>query len=108
MRMKLPGGRLPLTALAALCVALTFVPVAARQTAETVDYDAIYRIKDEGFTRSKVMDITSYLTDVYGPRLTNSPGFRQAGEWTVKQLTDWELANVTLEAWGPFGRGWSN
>jgi len=27
----------------------------------------------------------------------------------VKQkLTEWELANVKLETWGPFGRGWSN
>ena len=106
--MTLSGGHRPLTAAAALCIALTLVPVTARQNAETVDYDALYRIKDEGFARSKVMEIASYLTDVYGPRLTNSPGFRKAAEWTVKQLTGWELANVKLEPWGPFGHGWSN
>ena len=106
--MRLTGGHRPLTLAAVLCAALTFVPLTARQTAESVEYDAIYRIKDEGFARSRVMEIASYLTDVYGPRLTNSPGFRKAGEWTVKQLTEWELANVKLEPWGPFGRGWSN
>jgi carboxypeptidase Q len=43
--------------------------------------------RQEGFQRSQVMDITSWLTDVYGPRLTNSPGFRKAGEWAVKEMT---------------------
>ena len=38
-----------------------------------VDYDAMYRIKDEGFQRSQVMDTASWLTDVYGARLTGSP-----------------------------------
>src|ERR1700727_1457654 len=32
------------------------------------DYDAIFKIKEEGFSRSQVMEIESYLTDVYGPR----------------------------------------
>ena len=54
----------------------------------------------------------SWLTDVYGPRLTNSPGFRKAGEWAVKEMTLLGAANVKLEPWvtptGPFGRGWSN
>jgi hypothetical protein len=54
------------------------------------------------------MQIASYLTDVYGPRLTNSPGYRKAGGWAVKQLNAWGLANVRLDPWGPFGRGWSN
>ena len=57
-----------------------FVPLAAQQAAGEGRLDAIYKIKDEGFQRSKVMEIMSWLTDVYGPRLTNSPGFRKAGE----------------------------
>ena len=47
------------------------------------DYDAIYKLKDEGFNRSQVMEIESYLTDVYGPRLTNSPNIKAAAEWTT-------------------------
>jgi hypothetical protein len=47
------------------------------------DYDAIYRLKDEGFNHSQVMEIESYLTDVYGPRLTNSPNIKAAGNWLM-------------------------
>ena len=93
---------------AVFAASLALVPVAAQQApAERVDYDAIYKIKDEGFQRSKVMEIVSWLTDVYGPRLTNSPGFRKAGDWAVKEMTSWGLNNVKLEPF-PFGRGWSN
>ena len=75
---------------------------------EPVDLQAVYKIKDEGLQRSKVMEIASYLTDVYGPRLTGSPDIRRAGEWAVKELQSWGLANVKLEPWTGFGRGWTN
>jgi len=55
-----------------------------------------------------VMDITSDLTDVYGPRLTGSPNIRKAGEWAIKEMQGWGLTNTKLEPWGPFGRGWTN
>jgi hypothetical protein len=106
--MRFEVGRRPLLAGAALVAALALTPLSAQQAAEPVDYDAIYRIKQEGFQRSKVMEFTSWLTDVYGPRLTNSPGFRKAGEWAVKEMASWGLANARLEPFGPFGRGWSN
>ena len=69
--------------------------------------DPIERIKDEGMNRSQVMQTLSYLTDVIGPRLTASPNMKRANEWTRDQLTKWGLQNGHLEAWGPFGRGWS-
>ncbi|MEO6008337.1 MAG: peptidase M28, partial [Vicinamibacteraceae bacterium] len=75
---------------------------------EPLDFDAIYRIKDEALNRSQVMETLSYLTDVHGPRLTNSPNMRAAADWTKKRLESYGLANVALEAWGPFGRGWVN
>ncbi len=46
-----------------------------------------------------IMETLYNLTDRYGPRLTNSPQFRAAGEWAVKQLTEWGLSNVHLEKW---------
>jgi hypothetical protein len=98
----------PVLAGSVIAIACALAPVAAQQAADKVDYDAIYKIKDEGFTRSHVMDIESWLTDVYGPRLTNSPNYRKAGDWAVKELTSYGLSNVKLEPWGPFGRGWSN
>ena len=96
-----------LSAFAALTLAVTLVPVSAQQAPEKIDYEAIFKIKQEGFQNSQVMEILSWLTDVYGPRLTNSPGYRRAGDWAVKEMTSWGLANVGLEPF-PFGRGWSN
>ncbi len=84
------------------------IPIIAQMPQEKVDLDAIYKIKDEGLNRSQVMDTLSYLTDVYGSRLTGSPQIKAAAEWTKKKLTEWELVNVKLETWGPFGRGWTN
>src|SRR3989454_3260560 len=69
--------------------------------------DPIVQIKDEGMNRSQVMDTLSYLSDVIGPRLTASPGMKRSNEWTRDQLTKWGLQNAHLEAWGPFGRGWT-
>jgi hypothetical protein len=80
----------------------------AAPVTDRVDLDALYKIKEEGLQRSQVMDITSYLTDVYGPRLTNSPNIKAAADWTRQKLTEWGLVNARLEPWGPFGRGWSN
>ena len=42
-----------------------------------------------------------------GPRLTGSPNLARANAWTRDTLTGWGLKNAQLEAWGPFGRGWS-
>lgn len=79
-----------------------------QQPAPTPDpNDPIVRIKDEGINRSQVIQTLSYLSDVIGPRLTASPGMKRSNEWTRDQLTKWGLQNAHLEAWGPFGRGWS-
>ena len=76
-------------ALAAALTALLVLPLAAQWSAnEKVDLDAVYRIKDEGLQRSKVMEIESYLTDVYGPRLTGSPNIKEAGDWAMKTMKE--------------------
>jgi len=69
--------------------------------------DPLARIRDEGLNRSQVMETMSYLTDVIGPRLTGSPNMKRANEWTRAKLAEWGLTNTHLEAWGPFGYGWS-
>ncbi|WP_231458928.1 M20/M25/M40 family metallo-hydrolase [Pedobacter sp. Leaf132] len=66
----------------------------------------VQKIRKEGLDNSKVMDIAFNLTDVSGPRLSNSPGLKKAQEWAMKQLTDWGLKNAKLESWGTFGKGW--
>jgi hypothetical protein len=93
--------------LLALTIALP-VAILSGQMSDRPDLDAIYKIKEEGFQRSQIMEIMSYLTDVHGPRLTNSPNIKAAANWTTGKMTEWGLTNVKLEPWGPFGRGWSN
>lgn len=73
---------------------------------ERPDLLMINRIKAEAFENSKVMDHAFYLTDVYGPRVANSPGYRAAADWAVKKLAEYGLVNTHLEKWD-FGRGWS-
>jgi carboxypeptidase Q len=78
-----------------------------KQDPEKAVSEAVKRIREEGLERSKVMETLSYLTDVIGPRLTGSPNLKRANEWTKSKLAEWGLENAHLEAWGPFGRGWS-
>jgi carboxypeptidase Q len=73
---------------------------------DKVDQAAVQKIRKEGLENSKVMDIAFHMTDVLGPRLSNSPGLKKAQDWAVKQFTDWGLKNARLEAWGTFGKGW--
>ena len=74
---------------------------------EKVDLAVVNRIKTEALQNSKVMDHVFYLSDVYGPRLTGSPGFQGAADWVVKQLQGWSIENVKQEKWGPYGRSWA-
>ena len=58
------------------------------------------------------MEISSWLTDVHGPRLTGSPNVKKAGDWAVAKMKEWGLQNVALEPWADkanqFGYGWTN
>ena len=74
---------------------------------EKVDTMALARIKDEGMNHSQVMDVLSYLSDVYGPRLAWSPEYKQAAEWAASKLKEWGLENVHFENTSPVGKGWS-
>ncbi len=95
------------TAVVALAFALGWA-AAAQTDWLAPDPTIIGKFQEEEAQHSQVMEVMGYLTDVYGPRLTNSPNIREAGEYAVKTLSAWGLANVHEETWGPFGRGWSN
>ena len=69
------------------------------------DANATNKIRKEGLENSKVMDIAFHLTDVSGPRLTNSPGFFRAASWAKDELTKMGLVNAVVEPWGDFGTG---
>ena len=101
--------RLLFLPIACLTLVMSGVLTLTAQSGESIDLAALQRIKEEGLDRSQVMDIAWWLTDRFGPRLTNSPQMRAAADWSVKKMTEWGLANVKQEPWGSaFGRGWSN
>jgi carboxypeptidase Q len=94
------------TTLAAFATLALAVPVAAQ---ETIDGPTLERIKAEETDHSQVMDIMSWLSDVYGPRLTWSPNVDRAAQWAMDQMKSWGLANVHTEPWtDPPGIGWEN
>jgi hypothetical protein len=93
-------------AIGGLALGLSSASFVTAQT-EKVDLDVVKQFREEGMERSKVMETISFLTDVYGPRLTGSPETKVAGQWAKGRLEEWGMANVNLEPWGPFGRGWS-
>ncbi len=91
-----------------LILMIAVAPMAFGQMmTEKLDTAAISMIKDEGMNRSQVMEILSYLTDVYGPRLTWSPEYREAAEWTSAKLKEWGLQNVRFTNFEPSGKGWT-
>ena len=85
-------------------LAVSALPILAQS--EKLDFQMLGRIRDEGLSRSQVMDHVSWLSDVYGPRLTGSPAIQQASEWAMQRFREWGLANVHQERWA-FGKGWS-
>lgn len=83
-----------------------------------IDYGAIDRIRTLGLTAesSKVMELSSHMMDVLGPRLSGSPAIRTSGEWVVSKLREWGVTGAALEPWpadptgtnNGFPNGWSN
>ncbi len=89
-----------------LVVSLCVSALVAQAPTEPLDYATLAQIRDEGLNRSQVMDHISWLTDVYGPRLTGGPGILQASDWAIRKFNEWGLANPHRETFA-FGKGWS-
>jgi carboxypeptidase Q len=89
----------PLAALTALLLPFSLV------AEEKVDLYTMHRIRAEERDNSKLMDTLFYLTDLNGPRLTNSPNYFAAANWVVSRLKEYGI-NAKEEKWGPFGRSW--
>jgi hypothetical protein len=79
---------------------------AAQPEAENVDLATIARIRDEGHNHSHIMEYASGLFDGVGARLTGSPDFAKAEQWSLDQLRRMGASNVHAESWGEFGMGW--
>lgn len=88
-------------------ILLTFSFNSFAQRNHSVTDSIAQLIKNEEMSNSQVMEIASYLTDVYGPRLTFSNEYRQAADWAASKMKEWGLENVHYEKWGPAGKGWT-
>ncbi|MBL8203099.1 MAG: M20/M25/M40 family metallo-hydrolase [Blastocatellia bacterium] len=94
------------SAVLALTLATPTLTISAQTSTESLDYAMLAKIREEGLQRSQVMDHISWLSDVYGPRLTGSPAIKQASQWAQKKFKEWGLANIHEEEFA-FGKGWS-
>lgn len=93
----------------ALAILLAVLPLVAQ--GEKINYADINKIKAEGLQRSQVMELNSWLSDVYAPRLTGSPGIEKAANWVMGRLKEWGLVNIRMEPFtnrSGFERGWTN
>ncbi|MEO5799948.1 MAG: M20/M25/M40 family metallo-hydrolase [Gemmatimonadales bacterium] len=64
------------------------------------------KIKDEALNRSQVSATFNQIANVIGPRLTGSPAYKRAADWSATELKKNGMSAVHLESW-PFGRGWA-
>jgi hypothetical protein len=92
--------------IAALLCIFSLLLMLSAQVPEAVDLKAIDQILGAQKS-SQVMDVAAVLTNTYGPRLTNSPNLKAAGEYARKKLVEWKLSDVRLETFN-FGNGWKN
>jgi len=99
----------PAKIFAVICVLSLGLAVAVRaaQSPEKVNLDALAKIRAEASRQSQLMEVARNITTVSGPRTTNSPNVRAAGEYARKKLVEWKLDDVRLETWN-FGNGWTN
>jgi len=74
--------------------------------AQPLDQATLAAIRDEGLSRSQAMDHVSWLSDVYGPRVTGTPAIEDARRWAMERLRAWRLTDVHEERFA-FGKGWS-
>src|SRR5258708_7699251 len=63
-------------------------PTRAQSPAETVDLNAVSRIRDMALNHSQIADTVGYLSDVIGPRLTGSPNLKKALRHLKDQAKD--------------------
>lgn len=68
--------------------------------------DVLQQIRTEALQKSQVMQFFDHLVVVIGPRLTGSPEYKAAAEWSRETLASFGLAEAKLEPF-EFGRGWA-
>ena len=89
-----------------LCTMLGLGLAGAAQSQTPAERNLLARMHSEAFEHSQAQAVFDMLTVTIGPRLTASPAYRRAAEWTRDRLASYGLENARLEPW-QFGRGWT-
>ena len=92
------------TAVLAVLLGVTLLPVAASAQRLATDDSVLQRIWDEGMNNSHFESLSQVLLDEIGPRLTASPGIEAAQAWAVQTLNGWGI-EAELEQYGTW-EGW--
>lgn len=86
-----------------------FVPIYLIAQTEQVDLNMVYQIKQEGKMNSKIEDLSFWMTDFLGPRLTASKGKLNANVWVKNKMIEYGFENVVIDEVRDFDRGgWDN
>ena len=96
--------RILLAAGVALAAAAPFAPLTAQKTAFPSNDPVVQRIWRLGMDSSWAPKLAQTLLDSVGPRLTASPGMRNASDWVIKSYQSWGIEG-RREQYGTW-RGW--
>ena len=95
--------------LSAFLIAFFLLPVFVLAQTEPVDLEMIYKIKQFEKSRSQIEDISFWMTDYLGPRLTASQNKARANEFVKTKFEEFGLSNAVIDPVRPFDRGgWDN
>ena len=89
-----------------LCSMLGLGLAGTAQSQTPAERNLLAQMHSEAFEHSQAQAVFDMLTVTIGPRLTASPAYRRAAEWTLDRLASYGLENARLEPW-QFGRGWT-
>ncbi|MET0244882.1 MAG: M20/M25/M40 family metallo-hydrolase [Flavitalea sp.] len=73
---------------------------------ELIDTAAFQKIREAALGKSQIPLLAHYLTDVSGPRLPGSAGYKRAAGWAVQTFKRWGIKNGFTEPWVDFGKQW--
>ncbi len=85
------------------------IPFLVNAQHERVDLEMVYKIKQYEKSKSQIDELSFWMTDYLGPRLTASPGKIRANKWVKEKFEEFGLENAVVEEVRPFDRGgWEN
>lgn len=90
-------------------IALLLMPLFLAAQTEKVDLDMFYKIKQFEKSNSQIEELSFWMTDYLGPRLTGSQNKARTNNIVKSKLEEMGLSNVVIDPVRPFDRGgWDN